>query len=98
MPQPPASVSPKFRRARRAHDNGELDQAERLYAEILGRNPRHFDALHLLGMLNYQRGALDAAERLLRAALRVDGDRADTHADLGLVLLAMARLEDALAA
>jgi tetratricopeptide (TPR) repeat protein len=99
MPQPPAaSVSPRFRRARRAHERGELAHAERLYVEILERNPRHFDALHLLGMLNYQRGALDAAQRLLRAALRVDDARADAHTDLGLVLLAMARLEDALAA
>jgi tetratricopeptide (TPR) repeat protein len=98
MPQPPSSVSPKFRRARRAHERGELDQAEPLYADILRRNPRHFDALHLLAMLNYQRGRLDAAERLLRAALLVDGARADAHADLGLVLLATARLEDALTA
>jgi tetratricopeptide (TPR) repeat protein len=98
MSQPPSSVSPKFRRARRAHETGELDLAERLYADILRRNPRHFDALHLLAMLNYQRGELDAAEQLLRAALRVDGARADAHADLGLVLLAMARLDDATAA
>jgi tetratricopeptide (TPR) repeat protein len=98
MSQPPSSVSPKFRRARRAHERGELDQAERLYADILRRHPCHFDALHLLAMLNYQRGELDAAEKLLRAALRVDGARADAHADLGLVLLAMARLEDATAA
>jgi tetratricopeptide (TPR) repeat protein len=98
MPQAAASVSPKFRRARRAHESGEFAQAERLYIEILGRNPRHFDALHLLAVLNYQRGALDAAERLLRAALQVDDARADAHTDLGLVLLAMARLEDALAA
>jgi tetratricopeptide (TPR) repeat protein len=98
MPQLPASVSPKFRRARRAHERGELDEAQRLYADILHRNPRHFDALHLLAMLNYQRGELDAAEKLQRAALRADGGRADAHADLGLVLLAMARLDDALAA
>jgi tetratricopeptide (TPR) repeat protein len=98
MPQTPSSVSPKFRRARRAHERGELDRAERLYADILQRNPRHFDALHLLAMLNYQRGELDAAEQLLSAALRVDGARADAHTDLGLVLLAMARLEDATAA
>ena len=98
MPQPPASVSPKFRRARRAHERGELDAAERLYGDILQRNPRHFDALHLLAMLNYQRGELDAAEKLQRAALQVDGARADAHTDLGLILLAMARFDDALAA
>jgi tetratricopeptide (TPR) repeat protein len=98
MSQPPSSLSPKFRRARRVHERGELEEAERLYADILRRNPRHFDALHLLAMLNYQRGRLDAAERLLRAALAVDGARADAHTDLGLILLAMARFEDALAA
>jgi len=98
MPQPPASVSPKFRRARRAHERGELNEAERLCGDILQRNPRHFDALHLLAMLNYQRGELDAAEKLQRAALQVDGARADAHTDLGLILLAMARFDDALAA
>ena len=86
-----------FRLARRVHERGELDRAERLYADVLRRDPDHFDALHLLAMLNYQRRRLDAAAKLLRSALRIDGLRADAHADLGLVLLAMGRLEEALA-
>ncbi len=97
MPQPRSSLSPAFRRARSTHERGELDQAERLYADILRRNPAHFDALHLLAMLNHQRGRHDAAAGLLRAALRIDGARADAHADLGLVCLAMGGFEDALA-
>jgi tetratricopeptide (TPR) repeat protein len=97
MPQPPSSLSPRFRRARRAHEGGELDQAERLYTDILRRDPVHFDALHLLAMLNYQRGRLEAAAKLLRAALRIDGARAAAQSDLGLVLLAMGCLEGALA-
>jgi tetratricopeptide (TPR) repeat protein len=97
MPQPRSRLSPAFRRARSTHDRGDLDQAERLYAEILRRDPGHFDALHLLAMLNHQRGRHDAAARLLRAALRIDGARADGHADLGLVCLAMGGFEDALA-
>jgi len=97
MPQPPSSLSPRFRRARRIHERGELDRAARLYADILRRDPGHFDALHLLGMLNYQRGALDAALALLHAALRIDSARADVQSDLGLVFFAMARFDDALA-
>src|SRR5580704_13336627 len=97
MPQPRSSLSPAFRRARSVHDRGELDQAERLYAEILRRDPAHFDALHLLAMLNYQRGRNDTAAKLLRAALRIDGGRADAQSDLGLVCLAMGGFEDALA-
>jgi tetratricopeptide (TPR) repeat protein len=97
MPQPPSSLSKMFGRARRVHERGELDRAERLYADILRRDPGHFDALHLLAMLNYQRGRLDAALALLRAALRVDSRRADVQSDLGLVWLGMARFEDAFA-
>ena len=97
MPQPRSSLSPAFRRARSVHDRCELDQAERLYAEILRRDPAHFDALHLLAMLNYQRGRNDTAAKLLRAALRIDGGRADAQSDLGLVCLAMGGFEDALA-
>jgi tetratricopeptide (TPR) repeat protein len=97
MPQPPSRFSPMFRRARRVHERGGLDQAERLYADILQRDPGHFDALHLGAMLNYQRGQLDAALNLLRAALRIDNRRANAQSDLGLVLIGMSRFEEALA-
>jgi tetratricopeptide (TPR) repeat protein len=95
MAQP--SLPRMLLRARRAHEQGELACAERLYGAVLSRDPEHFDALHLLAMLNYHRGALDAALALLRAALAIDGGRADALADLGVVLCAMARFEDALA-
>jgi tetratricopeptide (TPR) repeat protein len=93
----PSLHSPRFRRARRLHEAGDLDAAERLYAEILHRDPQHFDALHLTAMLHYQRGRLDSAEKLLRAALALDAPRADAQADLGLVLLAAGQTHDALA-
>ncbi|HLH93695.1 MAG TPA: tetratricopeptide repeat protein [Xanthobacteraceae bacterium] len=91
----PSQLSPRFRRARRLHEAGELDAAEQLYAEILRRDPRHFDALHLTAMLHYQRGRLERAEKLLRAALALDPCRADAQGDLGLVLLAAGRAQDA---
>src|SRR5258708_18482457 len=97
MPQTPSDLSPMFRRARRAHEGGQLRKAERIYADILYRDPGHFDALHLSAMLNYQRGQLDAALRLLGAALLIDRGRADAHSDLGLVLLSLGRCEEALA-
>jgi len=95
MAQP--SLPRMLQRARRAHEQGELDCAEQLYGAILARDPDHFDALHLLAMLNYQRGVFDTALALLRAALATNSARADALADLGLVLCAMARFEAALA-
>lgn len=45
-----------FLRALSAHKIGHADLAETLVQQILALNPRHPDALHLLGMLKIQRG------------------------------------------
>jgi tetratricopeptide (TPR) repeat protein len=95
MPQP--SSTSTFEQARRLHESGDLTEAERLYIDILRGDRLHFDALHMLGMLYYQRGALDRALACLRAALQIDAVHADAQSDAGLVLLAMGRPEEALA-
>jgi len=85
-----------LRRALRAHEHGEFDKAERLYAAVLQTQPDHFDALHGLGLLNYRRGRLDAALALIQAALKADLDRADGFSSLGLVFHALKQFERAL--
>jgi tetratricopeptide (TPR) repeat protein len=97
MACPHQSLPRLLARARRAHERGELDLAERLYAALLRRDPNHVDALHLLGLLNYQRGRLDAAHALISSAVALDRARVTTLSDLGLVLYGMARFEAALA-
>jgi tetratricopeptide (TPR) repeat protein len=50
------------------HRNGRLDEAEQGYRARLADHPDDADALHLLGMLRYQRGdAADGAHLLERA-------------------------------
>ena len=61
-----------LRRALRAHENGELAKAERLYNALLQYHPENFDALHGLGQLHYQRGRLDTALVLIQTALKSD--------------------------
>jgi len=53
-------------RLRRA---GKLSEAAALYGQVLSAEPEHFEALHALGILNYQSGRLEDAERLIRAAI-----------------------------
>ena len=53
------------------HQQGRLDEAEKLYSRVLKADRNQFDALHLLGMLNHQRGKAGEAFRLLSAALKV---------------------------
>jgi lipopolysaccharide biosynthesis regulator YciM len=36
------------------HQSGHLDEARVIYKKILAKNPRHFDALQLLGALHLQ--------------------------------------------
>jgi tetratricopeptide (TPR) repeat protein len=85
-----------LRRALRAHEHCEFDKAERLYAAVLRTLPDNFDALHGLGLINYQRGRLDAALALIQAALQADLDRADGFSSLGLVFHALKQFERAL--
>ena len=85
-----------LRRALRAHEHGEIDKAERLYAAVLHIHPDDFDALHGLGLINYRRGRLDAALALIQAALKADLDRADGFSSLGLVFHALKQFERAL--
>jgi tetratricopeptide (TPR) repeat protein len=55
-------------RLRRA---GKLAQAAELYGQVLRSEPKHFEALHALGILHYQGGRLEEAERLIREASSV---------------------------
>ncbi len=86
-----------IRQARRALEQGKLGKAEKLCAEFLQHHPNDVGALHLLGMLNYQRGQLHAALALIHAAVAMDDRRADVLSDLGLIFLSMARFDEALA-
>ena len=48
-----------------------LDEAEKLYARALKLQRDNFDALHLLGVLNQQRGKPGEAYRLIASALKM---------------------------
>lgn len=67
------------------HQAGRLREAEALYREILAAEPRHSDALHLLGVALHQLGRNDEAIELIGQAIAADGSRAEFHSNLGEV-------------
>jgi len=83
------------RQASGAFHDGDLDKAERLCSGILEHRPDDFDALHLLGMVNFQRRRMVEALRLLAAALKANPDSSDTMSNLGLALHTVGRYEEA---
>ncbi len=97
--QPPGlqTVAAKLQRAIALHQQGVLWQAEALYREILQAQPRNFDALHLLGIIEAQKSNFTAAVDLLGRAIRRNPASAAAHSNLGNALLDLNRPGDALA-
>lgn len=54
-----------------AHQRGQVDEAARLYAFILAKNPAHADALHFSGVIKLQSGHLEAGIEQIRQAIRL---------------------------
>jgi tetratricopeptide (TPR) repeat protein len=79
------------------HQRGQLAQAQTKYEEILRVQPRHFDALNMLGVIALQRGDLAAALELLGRAIEIDPDDAAVHFNRGAVLQQLNRAEESVA-
>jgi tetratricopeptide (TPR) repeat protein/SAM-dependent methyltransferase len=79
------------------HRAGQLGEAERLYREVLAREPRHAPALHFLGVLSHQQGQSATAVDLIERAIAADGGIPDFHYNLGVILEATGRRDAAAA-
>lgn len=86
VPLPPL-LRTRLVQAFRHHQQGEMAAAESGYREILSREPRCFDAAHLLGVLLVQRGAFAEGIAKLREAIAIDGTQSNAHAALARALL-----------
>ena len=60
-----------FQRAVRAHEAGDLQQAGRLYMEVLRHDPHHANALYMFGRAHLQTGQFERAAMLFDKALHV---------------------------
>lgn len=80
------------------HQAGQLADAERLYLQILQRDPDDFDAKHLLGVVRHQQGRSTEAADLIAGALQSNPDSARALANYGLILSELERLNEALVA
>jgi tetratricopeptide (TPR) repeat protein len=79
------------------HRGGRLAEADRIYEAILAADPRHFDALHLSGVLRNQQGRSVEALHLVSAALNIKSGSVDALVSHGVILDALKRHEEALA-
>lgn len=78
------------------HRAGRLEEARGCYKKILQRDPKHFDALHLLAMICAQTGQAELSVALSRRAISVNPKVGAAHSLLGSALHALGRSEAAL--
>ncbi len=84
-----------FDRAVALQRDGRLPEAASLCETILGTEPDHPRALHMLGALRFTSGAQKDGIRLVTRAVQVQPDYAEAHFNLGAMLMTLGRREPA---
>jgi protein O-GlcNAc transferase len=65
------------------HQTGRLAEAQDLYKRALKWQPRNFDALHLLGLIEFQTGNVGEAVALIARAVSIDPRNSIAYNNLG---------------
>src|SRR5215475_216577 len=91
-----ATLQATLNQAIALHRHGKLADAERCYREVLQRQPNHFDALHLLGVIARQTRQTERGVELIQKAIGLNPNVAAAHSNLGNALRDLKRPEEAL--
>lgn len=81
--------------AKDVHRKGLVEDAAKIYAQVLGVQGDHVDALHFLGVAAMQLGSPQNAELLIRKTISLDPNNGDAHNNLGNVLKGQGKLDEA---
>jgi predicted O-linked N-acetylglucosamine transferase (SPINDLY family) len=79
------------------HNAARKAEAERIYRQILAREPNHDQALFYLALIAQDTQHMEASVPLLRRAIEINGGNAAYHHQLGYALHRLRRLEEAAA-
>ena len=92
-----ATIPQAFAIALQHHQAGRLQAAEQIYRQILTIEPDHVDAIHLLGVIAHQSGKYEVAVDYIGRAIRLQGNAALLHNNLGEAYRALQRISEAIA-
>jgi protein O-GlcNAc transferase len=86
----------KIEEALALHQGGHIAQAKAICEQIVAAEPRHDEALHLLGVIAYQMHNLAQATQLMSRAIDVNPTNAIYYFNRGLVLQSARQLKAAI--
>jgi len=92
------AIDELFDLALQHHQAGRLQDAEKFYQIIIAKEADHAGALEYLGVIASQTGRSSAGIDLIRRAIAINPNRAETHYNLGLALKQEGRLDEAIVA
>ena len=75
---------------------GNLNSAAACYKDVLNQDKNNTDALHYLGLVNYQLGDVQQADDLMSRALQFNPSCANTLSDLGMVKVEREQYQESL--
>ncbi|MGA3068558.1 MAG: tetratricopeptide repeat protein [Tepidisphaeraceae bacterium] len=93
-----STIQQTFVAALRHHQAGQLQEAERLYRQVLAWQPEHVGALNYLGVIADAVGKRDIAVELIRRAISIHPNYADAHGSLGVALHGKGQIDEAIVA
>jgi protein O-GlcNAc transferase len=91
-------IQQAFDLARRHQQAGRLQEAERLYRQVLSQHPAHIDSMHNLALVARRIGQNDVAVDLLRRVIALRPNLPEVHCNLGNALKDTGRFDEAIAA
>ena len=91
-----AKTKAKLQQGVAFHQKGDLTRAKIIYEEILKMQPEHFDSLHLLGVLAYQKADYQGSVDLINTAIKIYSKNPMFYYNKGLAHQALKQLEPAI--
>lgn len=85
-----------FNEAISLHQKGHLSEAKALYEVVLKIQPRHFQSMHLIGVIAAQTGNYQVAVDWISKAIEIFPNNADFHINRGNALRELKQLDAAL--
>jgi tetratricopeptide (TPR) repeat protein len=85
-----------YEKARSLYDEGNYDQAERLYLQVLKNSPKGYaDVFNKLGLIQHRRGNLDKAADFFEKALSLNPKYTEASLNLAVTYNDLSRFDDA---
>ena len=91
------TISESLALAVERHRAGDFDGAGQIYRSVLELDPNQADALHLLGVIAFQRGRYAEAVQHIRKAISINGAEAGFYLNLAHALKARGDLDSSTA-